>query len=100
MLTGDLAGVSLPLILKEGIAGLNYQKLKERALHFPHQPGDKVQGKVIAKTDKALYIDCHVALGTISTNYYKAKMLDVGDTVTCRLWKKKDNSMTVALNLI
>lgn len=100
LLTGDLAGVSLPLILKEGIAGLNYQKLKERALHFPHQPGDKVQGKVIAKTDKALYIDCHVALGTISTNYYKAKMLDVGDTVTCRLWKKKDNSMTVALNLI
>lgn len=100
LITGDLTGVSLPLFFKGNKAHLNCPELIRRAENFPHKPGDKLTCKVIAKTDRLLYVDCHDALGTISINHIRGKVPEVGDTVTCKLWKNEGRSTTVFLNLI
>lgn len=89
MLCGDMSGVSIPLIFYGNMARVDGDELRRDVANFPYEKGDTIKAKIIAKTNKALYVDCHDALGIVHISQNFNNGFRVGNAISCKV-KQKD----------
>ncbi|WP_262280919.1 AAA domain-containing protein [Hallella absiana] len=100
LLHGDLGGVAIPLDFSGSQVSLIGVKLKKEVAAFPHEKGDVIQGRIIAKASKGVYVDCNDALGFIYLNNYLLVSLQLGQVVYCKVRNKNSEKLAVSLTMV
>lgn len=97
LLCGDLRGVSMPLAFYGNMARVDGDELRKDVAIFPYEEGDIIKARIIAKTNKALYMDCHGALGIVYISRGCQNGFSVGSTIRCKVSQKDPTRPTVTL---